>query len=490
MVFFILLGMIATIVLVALIPTDNPAGKFWFICIATSFAILLAIAMVYGWLQKRMVQEMKAPSPEVPRMPDPPRQEKTTPPPHPFEYILFDRETPVQMSPGGVEMLNRTKSIQERIKPNMMYAAFFIWLCYLPVAVGYFIAPRVLPGSTIIFCGILPTLLVAWLTNNPKKTSAEMTILIWGGLNVAGIGVIVIGMLSTLFHLLMDRGTVLEIMRLVLILIISASALLAYALFNLYLGNRSKSQISASKPMRLLILWVFGPQKNLLKILDNIGRYWRLIGSVQFLQGGEYTLDMSQVVSYIGGNRKILTRTREQLDEKLQSFKYTPGWDGIYPSHSLLCGDVVWKLAIDYFLSNANVVAMNLCGFSRSNQGCLYELGLLVDRFPSQRILFLADETTDMDFLITTLKQKWDTMPAISPNHIVSAAPIRIYKLFSGVQAFTEALHAMGATTDDKEAIKKLLNNRAGLNAIQSRVGGDNENMLKLFFETAATPLA
>jgi hypothetical protein len=90
---------------------------------------------------------------------------------------------------------------------------------------------------------------------------------------------------------------------------------------------------------------------------------------------------------------------------------------------------------------------MNLCGFSKTNQGCLYELGLLVDRFPTRRILFLADDTTDMDFLLDTLKHQWDTMPATSPNYIDTPAPMRIYRL-------SEASH-------------------------------ERDNVLKIFFDTA-----
>jgi hypothetical protein len=129
------------------------------------------------------------------------------------------------------------------------------------------------------------------------------------------------------------------------------------------------------------------------------------------------------------GQRHLLVRTRAQLDERLRAFRYTPAWDGIYPFHSILCGDGVWKLAIDSFMAHADLVAMNLCGFSRSNQGCVYELGLLTDRMPTDRVLYLIDDSTDLDFLLETLQQTWDTMPTASPNHIECPAPVTFYKI-------------------------------------------------------------
>jgi len=399
-------------------------------------------------LQKRMVQEMKAPLPAgAARESDRPREEKGTPPPHPFEYRLFDLSTPIQPSPKAAEMFEQASTYLQRFKTNLMYSAFFIWACFLLLGAVLLVVPDVLPGSISLFCGAPLAILVAWVAVNPRKSSAEMIVMIWGGLNLVGIGVIVISLLSAVYHLLVRSG---NIFGLVAVIVLSIIALLSYVLFQLYLGNRVRRHTAASKGMRLLILWVFGPQQNLLTILGDIGRFWRYFGSVQFLQGGEYTLSANQIVSYLGGSRRLLVRTPEQLEERMQTFKDTPKWSGEFPVHSLLCGDVVWKMAIDAFLDKADLVAMNLCGFSRTNQGCLYELALLTDCFPTRCTLFLVDDTTDMDFLVETLKQKWDTMPADSPNHTQTAAPVWIYKLHL-------------SNPDDRE------------------------NMLKLFFEIAAS---
>ena len=160
--------------LVTASPAGDAGGVFWFVVISLFFAVLLVVAIVYGSLQKRMVQEMKAPLPAgAAREPDRPREEKGTPPPHPFEYRLFDLSTPIQPSPKAAEMFEQASTYLQRFKTNLMYSAFFIWACFLPLGAVLLVVPDVLPGSISLFCGAPLAILVAWVAVNPRKSSAE-----------------------------------------------------------------------------------------------------------------------------------------------------------------------------------------------------------------------------------------------------------------------------------------------------------------------------
>ncbi|HEX6033725.1 MAG TPA: hypothetical protein VFY83_04790 [Anaerolineales bacterium] len=44
-------------------------------------------------------------------------------------------------------------------------------------------------------------------------------------------------------------------------------------------------------------------------------------------------------------------------------------------------------------------------------------------------MLFLVDNTTDLDFLLVTLRENWDNMAADSPNQTQASSPVRIYRL-------------------------------------------------------------
>lgn len=123
---------------------------------------------------------------------------------------------------------------------------------------------------------------------------------------------------------------------------------------------------------------------------------------MQFLRGGSLTMDMGDLVRKEKAD--LVVDTPEELERSLRAFRYAPNWLGMYAENTLLCGDAVWKSAVHSLLGHADVVVMNLFGFSESNQGCLYELGVLFDTFPIKRMLFLIDDTTDPDFLRETLK--------------------------------------------------------------------------------------
>jgi hypothetical protein len=153
----------------------------------------------------------------------------------------------------------------------------------------------------------------------------------------------------------------------------------------------------------------------------------------------------------------------------------------------VLCGDAVWKPALHALLQESDVVVMSLIGFSPSNQGCLYELGLLVDRLPMQRVLFLIDSTTDLDFLIDTLRQSWETMVVDSPNQRGPASPIRIFRL--SLQFSLPVLEGINSMTADR-ALEIDPNVKASdlLSNPQKWTAQEVDNMLRLILQGAVPP--
>ena len=50
-----------------------------------------------------------------------------------------------------------------------------------------------------------------------------------------------------------------------------------------------------------------------------------------------------------------------------------------------MCYDNTWKIAVAEFVSVANVVLMDLRGYSTNRKGCDYEVDLLLDQMPIAR---------------------------------------------------------------------------------------------------------
>jgi Carboxypeptidase regulatory-like domain len=104
------------------------------------------------------------------------------------------------------------------------------------------------------------------------------------------------------------------------------------------------------------------------------------------------------------------------------------GLESDYPGSALYCFDDVWKPAVRKMLEVADVVLMDLRGFSEQRRGCAYEIGELMDRYPADRLLFLVDKETPMDLLRGLVQERWSKMAPESPNRKLGQNVIKIYQ--------------------------------------------------------------
>jgi len=106
------------------------------------------------------------------------------------------------------------------------------------------------------------------------------------------------------------------------------------------------------------------------------------------------------------------------------------------------CFDDVWQPAVRRMLAVADVVLMDLRGFSAQRQGCAYELGELVDYYPVDRLLFLVDASTPRDLLQRLILERWAKMRSDSPNRQIGEPIIQLYETAN--QAASDIHHIAG----------------------------------------------
>jgi hypothetical protein len=99
---------------------------------------------------------------------------------------------------------------------------------------------------------------------------------------------------------------------------------------------------------------------------------------------------------------------------------------GSYPVRALLCHESFWKAALDVLLQRVDVVVLDLSGYLRANVGTGYELQRMVDRFPVDRCVLLADDESDAQFLEAQVREAWSRMAYGSPNAGTAAHRILI----------------------------------------------------------------
>jgi hypothetical protein len=267
----------------------------------------------------------------------------------------------------------------------------------------------------------------------------------------------------------------------------------------LYFGLRRLRKITLNDPNReLLILRVFGSDKNTAYTFGKLMQRWRFVGSfltivdpsyirhqftvfslsntrrtlgttiwyslaaLALFLGGDYivgllpglfpsnwaTLPSEDKMRYLQAGASIVlaplsilpillyvrsrfasssekaTNRLKKHDRKSQHLRL----GGIFNGLPMFCFDDVWKPAVRTMLERANVVLMDLRGFTAERRGCAYEIGELIDRYPIERVLFLLDDKSPSGAVYALIRERWAAMRSDSPNHALPGAIVKVYQ--------------------------------------------------------------
>jgi hypothetical protein len=177
---------------------------------------------------------------------------------------------------------------------------------------------------------------------------------------------------------------------------------------------------SAREPARLLLLRAFGFRRRTERFFDLLGARWRYAGPIQLIAAPDLAgraIGPDEFLDFLGGRlRHRFIIEPGDLDRRFAELDDRPDPDGRYRVNEFFCGNDAWQPAVKRLMSDSDVVAMDLRGFSPGNQGCLYELQSLIDTVPVGRVVLLADRTTDIPFLRRALDDCRAKMAPNSPN--------------------------------------------------------------------------
>jgi hypothetical protein len=173
-----------------------------------------------------------------------------------------------------------------------------------------------------------------------------------------------------------------------------------------------KAPSVAGRP-RLLLLRVFGYQARTESLFDRIVQRWRFRGPVQLIAGVDLaakTVDPGDILAFIQGHlARQYVATTDAVAERLARLDLDRDPDGRFRVNEVYCHDDTWRAALQGLLDASDVVLMDLRSFSAQNAGCLFELGELMKRVATERIVLVYDRTTDLQLLSSTLSEAWAT---------------------------------------------------------------------------------
>ncbi len=89
---------------------------------------------------------------------------------------------------------------------------------------------------------------------------------------------------------------------------------------------------------------------------------------------------------------------------------------GRYPNHHYSCRGDVWRHTVEALVPHSEVVLMDARGFRPSNAGVLFELDLLVDRFPLSNTVIFTDSLDHSESFVAAIQKSWSHIARDSPN--------------------------------------------------------------------------
>ena len=183
---------------------------------------------------------------------------------------------------------------------------------------------------------------------------------------------------------------------------------------------------AATVPKRLLLLRVFALGARSERLFDAIRKHWLRRGYIAMIAGPDLatsTVEPHEFLGFLSGDlgRRFVSGEAD-LASRVAAMDRRPDPDGRFRVAEFFCRSDTWQAMMQRLVSESDAVLMDLRSFSASNQGCVYELGRLLDAIDLSRVVFVIDKTTDRVFLETTLSRLWSKLAGNSPN-CLSADP-------------------------------------------------------------------
>jgi hypothetical protein len=167
----------------------------------------------------------------------------------------------------------------------------------------------------------------------------------------------------------------------------------------------------AGAPRRLLLLRVFGYQARTESLFDRVAQMWRFHGPVQLIAGVDLamrTVDPGDVLTLLDGRlAELYVRAPEEIGERLDRLDLGPDPDGRFRINEVYCHANTWRATLAALIGTSDAVLMDLRSFSAGNAGCIFELEQLVQRLPTDHIVLVCDNTTDLPLLRQILSDAW-----------------------------------------------------------------------------------
>jgi hypothetical protein len=173
------------------------------------------------------------------------------------------------------------------------------------------------------------------------------------------------------------------------------------------------------RPRRLLLLRTFGARQRSTRLLRELTRRWRWVGSVELITAPDVateTLEPDEFLDFIRGDlARRFVREPAAVPKRLASLDLEPDADGRYRINELMCTDDTWRPTVEGLIGSVDVIMIDLRGFTARRLGVVEELQRLTAGVSLRRVVALVDSTTDWTALHAALGRAAALAPVESP---------------------------------------------------------------------------
>ena len=210
-----------------------------------------------------------------------------------------------------------------------------------------------------------------------------------------------------------------------------------YAVFVVVLlGGALVARPDPTPAVRLLLLRTFGSRQRSSRLLYDLTRQWRWLGSVELITGPDLASEILEPDEFLdfllGRTERRFVRDPGALPRVLSELDLRTDRDGRFRVNELLCYSDTWQPAVAGLISAVDAVVMDLRGLTVGNAGVVRELELLVAQVPLSRVVALVDASTDQSALRWALDRAARLAPPSSPLVSDPAPELRVVVLSVG----------------------------------------------------------
>lgn len=192
----------------------------------------------------------------------------------------------------------------------------------------------------------------------------------------------------------------------------------------------STAKVAATPPARsLLLLRVFKLGARSERLFDCLRRHWLHEGPVRMIAGPDLvttTVEPHEFLDFVGGrlDRRFVQDDADR-ERRLAQMRHGTDPDGRHRIEAFFCRADTWRGTMQRLAQEGDAVLMDLRTFAPGNEGCLYEIGQLLDLVDLRRVLFVVDGATQPAFVEKTLREAWRQLDARSPNRAAARPTVR-----------------------------------------------------------------